>query len=148
MLAANLNELDLSGSMVESIGEYAFFNNLNLKKADLGESLTEIGKCAFYGNSSLTELTIPDSVTTIGYRAYSMCSALKQVRIGANVAEIGEYAFSSCTALENIVFPGSVKSHRRLRIRIVRPLQSSHWKTAWKISEIIPSAGWKNSLIW
>ncbi len=106
----NLNELDLSGAMVESIGDYAFFNNFNLKKVDLGGSLKEIGKCAFYGNSALTELTIPDSVTKIGYRAYSMCSGLKRLRLGANVAEIGEYAFSSCTALENIVIPGTVKS--------------------------------------
>ena len=63
------------------VGAGAFQALPNLKKVELGPTVTTIGSYAFKNCSRLTSITIPDSVTSVGVRAFSGCSALTAVHI-------------------------------------------------------------------
>ena len=67
------------GSVVTSIGEYAFYNCLGLKSVTIPEGVTSIGDSAFWDCSGLPSVTIPSSVTSIGKDAFYSCSGLTSV---------------------------------------------------------------------
>ena len=71
---------------VEAIGDYAFAYCLNLKSAE-----------------------IADSVRKIGWRAFEGCESLRKVRLPAGLEEIGEYTFFLCESLKTVTIPDSVK---------------------------------------
>ncbi|MBO4572741.1 MAG: leucine-rich repeat domain-containing protein [Clostridia bacterium] len=110
---ARLSSVDLSSSMVETIGPYAFYECANLTGVEFGEDLTEIGEYAFYKCENLTTaddgvLTFTDSVKTIGGRAFANITSIKTIDFGDSLEEIGGYAFSGCTSLKSIELPDSV----------------------------------------
>jgi hypothetical protein len=100
--------LDLSGSTITSIGNYAFSGCIGLTSVIIGNSVTSIGEVAFYRCTSLTSITIPDSVTSIEYSAFSGCDSLASVIIGNNVTTIRANAFSGCDSLTSITIGNSV----------------------------------------
>jgi hypothetical protein len=125
--------LDISGSTITSIGQYAFYNCTSLTSVTIGNSVTSIGnrafsnctnltsiiipnsvtsieEFAFSGCKNLTSITIPDSVTSIGNRAFQNCDSLTSVTIPDSVTSIGGFAFYYCTNLTNITIPDSVTS--------------------------------------
>jgi hypothetical protein len=119
---ANKNKyvnLDLSGSTITTIPEYAFSyyttgygvtGCTSLTSITIPNSVTSIGKYAFSGCTSLIDITIPNSVTTISERTFDGCTGLTSVTIGSGVTSIGYSAFSSCTSLIDITIPNSVTS--------------------------------------
>mgnify|MGYP003290757671 CR=1 FL=1 len=119
------------GDSVTTIGDYAFYNCVNLTSVTIGNSVTTIGDWAFcdcdslasvtipdsvttigdraFNNcTSLASVTIPDSVTTIGYSAFDCCFKLTSVTIGNSVTTIGESAFARCSSLTSVIIPDSV----------------------------------------
>jgi hypothetical protein len=97
VLNANLTKyvyLDLSGSTLTSIGDYAFSNETTWK-----------------GCTTLVGITIPDSVTSIGEGAFIHCNNLANVTIGNSVASIGNDAFSGCTSLMSISVPAGNQAY-------------------------------------
>ena len=72
-----LKELEIPSSVI-SIGKYAFWGNLDLKKVILNEGLISIGNNAFYG-CDIEEITIPYGVEFIGKKAFSNNKSLKRV---------------------------------------------------------------------
>lgn len=67
------------GSVLESIGEFAFYYCTGLVgKLAIPNSVTSIGERAFEG-CYFTTLVIPDSVTSIGERAFSACYKLTSI---------------------------------------------------------------------
>ena len=56
----------------KAVGDYAFFNG-ELRSVTFGEQLQTIGQNAFYHNVNLTELTLPANLTTIGSNAFDYC---------------------------------------------------------------------------
>ena len=95
---------------VTSIGEYAFYNCIELKSITIPDSVTSIGRSAFSGCKGLSSITIPDSVTSIGDGAFSGCEGLTRITIGNSVTSIGSDAFYNCTGLTSITIPDSVTS--------------------------------------
>ena len=91
------------------IADKAFYNNNNILRIDIPDSVTSIGG-AFWGCSSLTSVTIPDSVTSIGDRAFYKCSSLTSITIPDSVTSIGREVFSGCSSLTSITIPDSVTS--------------------------------------
>jgi hypothetical protein len=73
--------LDLSGSTITSIGDYAFSDCANLTSVTIPNSVTSIGFWAFRGCSSLTSITIPDSVTSIAIQVFGFCSSLTAINV-------------------------------------------------------------------
>ena len=90
------------GDDVHSIGDYTFYENVNLISVSIGNSVTSIGSDAFAGCTGLTSITIPNSVTSIGGYAFCGCTGLTSITIPNSVTSIGYSAFSSCTGLTSI----------------------------------------------
>ncbi len=84
---------------VEEIGQYAFFNNTNLKSIDLN-NVTTLQSYAFRGCSALTEVDV-SNITSFGTSAFSYCSSLITVT-GYNATEIPNHLFNGCSALTDV----------------------------------------------
>ena len=81
---------------IESIGEWAFSECINLTEIKIPDSVQSIGDLAFKLCINLTEINIPDSVQSIGEGAFSCCKNIKKINIPASVKTIGENAFKEC----------------------------------------------------
>ena len=86
-----------------SIGDYAFYNCINLTSIVIPNSVTSIRQSAFQGCCGLTSLTIPNSVTSIGSSAFFSCTGLTSIEISNTVISIANSAFSYCSSLEQII---------------------------------------------
>ncbi len=71
--------------------------------------LETIGNYAFYYCTSLKEIHIPASVKTIGTYAFRYCTALEKVVFeqGSLCTSFGTYAFGNCTSLKEVVVPAT-----------------------------------------
>ena len=87
---------------VTSVGEYAFFQCINMTSVEMPEGVTSIGDNAFSACRNLTSAVIPESVTNIGFAAFMACNGLTSVTIPAGVASISSTSFGACFILENI----------------------------------------------
>ena len=87
-----------------------FYQNQNIKKVIIEDSVTSIGENAFYSCTGLTNIEIPDSVTSIGGYACYNCTSLTNIEISDSVTRIEDGAFCACTSLTNIEIPNSVTS--------------------------------------
>ena len=92
---------------LESIEDYAFANNTELRTVDLlvCPNLKTIGEYAFYEDVRMTFLTFPESLEVIGAYAFYHCACFHELDIEANIKKIGTKAFYNCTNLNilNIV---------------------------------------------
>jgi len=117
-----------SGSVLESIGNYAFYNckklktitHLSLYSDKFGMPLTDIGDFAFYGCSSLISVfpnlikftlgsgTYNNSINRflyVGRAAFYGCTSLKSLSLRfLNYLYLDDSSFSYCTKLVNIDF--------------------------------------------
>ena len=64
--------------------------------------IESIGDGAFEDCVNITSIKISDSVTTIGDGAFYYCIALKNITIGKSVTNIGDEAFGECSGIESI----------------------------------------------
>lgn len=99
---------DLAG--VSKIGNYAFYNCVNLMSIMIGNGVRSIDSYAFYNCSRLTSVVIGNSVTSIGNNVFNHCSSLTSITIGNGVTSISDGAFSNCDNLTSIKIPDSVTS--------------------------------------
>ncbi len=111
---------------IETIGNYAFAYNTNVKKVILSsdvrslgrgfdsstvetvvlnEGLEQIDSRAFKSTPNLKEVVIPSTVKTIADNAFQK-SGIKNVTIPATVETIGEAAFGS-SLIESVTFEGN-----------------------------------------
>jgi hypothetical protein len=131
--------LDLTGSSITSIPDYAFNTGSpsymgcsTLSGITIPDGVTSIGSESFYECSGLVSVTIPDSVNSIGHGAFGFCENLASIKIPNgitsiesftfcqtsltsviipdSVISIGESAFSSCRSLTNVTFLGTIPS--------------------------------------
>jgi hypothetical protein len=94
------NLKSVSGSGIETVGDYAFADCTSLEEVDLPEA-TDIGDYAFSGCVAL-ETVVLEAATDIGHSAFAGCSTLGTVELKA-ATDIGQMAFSGCVALETVV---------------------------------------------
>jgi hypothetical protein len=122
---------------VQSIGDYAFFDCINLKSITIPQSVISIGNNAF---NTLTEITIPSSMK-IDFSSLDSCDSLNTIKLSAGtgimvdwsldfedslwyrhrdtvrdisldegITNISESAFYNCTNLIKTNVPSTVKS--------------------------------------
>lgn len=122
-----ISDIDLGN--VQSVGDYAFSDCMQLSSVTLTESLSTLGNYVFANCSQLETITIPavksmgmgvfaksgvknvvfgDNATTIGEYTFAGLTSLKKVVLGNGIQEIGMFSFSGCSNLEEVVI-GAVK---------------------------------------
>ena len=92
----------------EVIARKAFADDVELKSANLPDSLVQIGASAFTG-SGLIRLEVPESVRSIGSRAFSRCDDLRDVELSRGLESIGDEAFARCRGLAHLSIPATVR---------------------------------------
>lgn len=92
----------------EAIARKAFADDVELKSANLPDSLVQIGASAFAG-SGLIRLEVPESVRSIGSRAFSRCDDLRYVELSRGLESIGDEAFAHCRSLVHLSIPATVR---------------------------------------
>lgn len=92
----------------EAIARKAFADDVELKSANLPDSLVQIGASAFAG-SGLIRLEVPESVRSIGSRAFSRCDDLRYVELSSGLESIGDEAFAHCRSLVHLSIPATVR---------------------------------------
>lgn len=92
----------------EEIARKAFADDVELKSANLPDSLVQIGASAFAG-SGLIRLEVPESVRSIGSRAFSRCDDLRDVELSRGLESIGDEAFAHCRSLVRLSIPATVR---------------------------------------
>ena len=97
-------------STVESIGDYAFYNN-KVRKSPLVIPATckSIGNYAFRYNYLLPSITFKEGLQTIGYCAFSQCNVAAVNSLPSTITSIGEWAFEYCEAITQFTVPVSIK---------------------------------------
>ena len=80
------------------IGNYAFYKCISLSELTLG-SVESIGNFAFLGDYNLRSLILPDMLEYLGRQAFRGCTNLTYVALGDGIDMIDEHAFYNCTDL-------------------------------------------------
>lgn len=88
----------ISGSGVETVGDYAFNNAPMLASVDLPDTAA-IGISAFY--HTLIDSVTMDDLTSAGAAAFGSCGRLETVHLGS-LSELSENMFSNCANLTDI----------------------------------------------
>ena len=98
------------GDDVHSIGDYTFYENVNLISVSIGNSVTSIGGSAFAGCTGLTSITIPNSVTSIGTGAFSDCTGLTSITSRAiTPPKRDSYTFNKVPTTISVYIPCGTK---------------------------------------
>ncbi len=118
-------------SMVEEIGNRAFYNHSNLKQVTLSEGLKAIDYYAFYNCKNLETIKIPSTVVRMDSDAFEKCDNLITVKdkiqyvdnwvvgyedgaenviIAEGTRGISRESFRNCTTLKSVKLPNSVTS--------------------------------------
>lgn len=105
----NLDTVKIS-STITSLGSHAFSGCSNLKKIQIPSSVTRLKDHLFYKCPELIDVQIPNSVNFIGDSSFSFCTSLKSISIPSSVSQVGKSAFSYCMNLVDIVFPETITS--------------------------------------
>jgi len=102
--------IDLSGSALNSIDDYAFKLCANLTSVTIPNSVTSIGNGAFSYCYTLKSITLPDSITSIENEVFEYCFKLESITIPDSVTSIGDFAFYSCISLTSVIIPNKIKN--------------------------------------
>lgn len=89
---------------ITEMGDYQFYNCINLTGITLSNAIQTIGQYAFAGCTNLATITMSSSAKTIGQYAFANCAKLTSISIPASVENINSNAFDGCIALANLVF--------------------------------------------
>lgn len=106
LVACPFADAPLVPSAVTKIEDYAFYNNENLTRIVIPESVTELGESAFEDCGSLSSVTFEgEGLEKIG--ASCFCKTDPYVlRIPASVTSVGAFAFARCGNMKYIYFSG------------------------------------------
>ena len=92
---------------VDSIGNYAFKYNSNVKEVVLSSTVRDLGRG--FDESKVEKVVLNDGLTTISSRAFRSTTALKEVVFSSTVTEIADNAFQK-SGIKEIVIPANVKT--------------------------------------
>ena len=93
---------------LRTIGNYAFYGCDDLKVTAFNEGLGSIGNYAFYGCENLKDIVFPSSLTSVGQYAFANCYRLNSVELNEGLLSLGGYAFEYCYNLTAITVPSTV----------------------------------------
>ena len=94
---------------VDSIGEYAFSFDKNLKHIEMPSSISYIGERAFSYCDHLTSLRIPEGISVIPKGFATECHALSELTLPSTLDSIMGSTFNYCTSLTHITLPAGMR---------------------------------------
>ncbi|MBQ3665372.1 MAG: leucine-rich repeat protein, partial [Lachnospiraceae bacterium] len=97
----------IGGHPVTGIQSYAF-DDSNIQKVTIPDTMNKISDYAFYGAHQLTTIDMPNTVTAIGTYAFEFCTSLSSFTIPDTVTTIGNGAFYGCTELSDVSFGAGI----------------------------------------
>ena len=95
-----IDELNLSGSSIASISNYAF-KSCDISSVTFSDKITSVGEGSFEGNN-FNKIDLPSSLTNIGVNAFKENSNITSFDLPASLNVIGNGAFDSWSKLETI----------------------------------------------
>lgn len=101
------------GNKLRNIPSFAFSDSPNLVTLTLGNSIETIDSWAFMNSKKINQLNLPNSLKTIGVEAFAGIDSLRQVTLPAGIESVKKYAFGSCPNLVLITFSGNVPNFPR-----------------------------------
>ena len=87
---------------VNTIADYAFYQQKKLESIQFGGELESIGCYAFDGCNLLRDFQLPEKLKSIAEYAFRNCSSLTNLDLPESLESIGNYAFSGCSNLERV----------------------------------------------
>ena len=98
-------------STVESIDQYAFYNNKVLTSPlVIPAACKSIGAYAFRYNYLLPSITFNEGLQSIGYCAFSQCNAATINTLPSTIMSLGEWVFEYCEAMTQFTVPANIKA--------------------------------------
>ena len=97
------------GLPVVEIGAKAFYQNTQLVKVTLPDTVMKIADEAFSGCTSLAAINTPSALTEIGERAFDSCLSLERIALESGIITLGAYAFAHCISLSEVELPVTLK---------------------------------------
>lgn len=94
---------------ITAIGDYSFYDAVNLRTVDIPDSVTEIGSYAFGYCRNLREIKLSDHVNKIGESAFRDCQNLETADISQNITYLPGYVFYGCSSLRKIELPNKIQ---------------------------------------
>ncbi len=91
-------------STITEMGDYQFYNCINLTGVTLSNAIQTIGQYSFAGCTNLVSVTLSTSAKTIGQNAFEDCAKLATISIPTFVETIGDYAFNNCSGITTLTF--------------------------------------------
>ena len=93
---------------VRKIGTFAFCNCDKLEEIVGMNGVEEICDNAFTSCQSLKQINLPDTLKITGTEAFAFCNSLTEVTIPGSLTKMGTYMFSTCMNLEKIIIQDGV----------------------------------------
>jgi hypothetical protein len=90
---------------VDTIGETAFEENLNIVKVTLPNSVKKIEAYSFWGCDNLETVVLGSGLTCVDDYAFANCKGLQSMTLPSNIKSIGIMAFEDCVNLTDITIP-------------------------------------------
>ena len=95
---------------IKKINNYAFAGVASIKEIVLPEGIESIGDFAFCNCVNLLSVKTPSTCKTIGKHAFNGCSKLCDVQLSDGLESLGERSFSYCASLRSLTFPSTLKT--------------------------------------
>lgn len=98
-----------SGSHLETIEEYAFYNCNILESFTMPNTVTALGRSAFLYCRSMKTVWISNGIKELHPESFHTCSALEEVHFPVNLEKIAQACFAYTNSLRHIDLPASLK---------------------------------------
>ncbi len=78
--------------------------DLDIRKLVVGEGIKSIG-CSAFENEEIEKVILPESLEIIGDRAFLNCKNIKEVKLPESLVGVGKRAFEGCESLVEVNLP-------------------------------------------
>ncbi|KAL3926514.1 MAG: hypothetical protein SGBAC_013448 [Bacillariaceae sp.] len=102
------DDITSAQAQLETIGDYAFADCINLPRFSIPSTVKTIGKNAFSGCKQLVQVNLATSsftthqLTHVGFCAFYQCTALVRIHIPSTVEKIEGHVFHGCRSLKEV----------------------------------------------
>lgn len=101
---------EIDGKTVVEISGQMFFQENNVKKVILPDTVREIDDSTFLNATSIEEIQILGKLDRIGETAFAGCSSLRELDFRNGLKEIDYMAIDLCENLQDVYLPADLES--------------------------------------